>query len=226
MSERTCRECGIDIGHLHRSSTSCSQLCQERFRRRARRQERLASDPATCSVCHQSFPRTRRDRRTCSRKCMRLAHYRANRDLYTERAKAWQLANADRWAEYGRVYRAETLDQARARQRAWYGDNRDRVAVYGTQRRAAKRGNPDSVGVSIEDWRRVLRRHGGCCAYCGVKALKIHMEHVIPLARGGRHAVGNVLPVCPSCNSSKGAQLLVEWRYGRKRRGARRRMAA
>lgn len=41
------------------------------------------------------------------------------------------------------------------------------------------------------------------------------MDHVIPLARGGRHGIGNVLPACQPCNSSKGARLLAEWNVSR-----------
>lgn len=32
---------------------------------------------------------------------------------------------------------------------------------------------------------------------------------------GGRHAIGNVLPVCATCNLSKHDKLLAEWRYRR-----------
>jgi hypothetical protein len=38
------------------------------------------------------------------------------------------------------------------------------------------------------------------------------MDHVIPLAKGGRHTIGNVLPVCGYCNSTKHSLLLVVWR--------------
>ena len=37
-------------------------------------------------------------------------------------------------------------------------------------------------------------------------------ELIMPIIRGGRHSIGNLLPACGSCNSSKGAKLLVEWR--------------
>jgi 5-methylcytosine-specific restriction endonuclease McrA len=29
------------------------------------------------------------------------------------------------------------------------------------------------------------------------------MDHFIPLAGGGTHALGNLVPACPSCNYSK-----------------------
>lgn len=45
------------------------------------------------------------------------------------------------------------------------------------------------------------------------------MDHVVPLSRGGRHSIGNILPACESCNLSKHASYLVEWRR-RQRRNA------
>lgn len=41
----------------------------------------------------------------------------------------------------------------------------------------------------------------------------ISIDHIIPISRGGRHSVGNLQPMCISCNSSKGTQLMVEWIY-------------
>jgi 5-methylcytosine-specific restriction endonuclease McrA len=42
------------------------------------------------------------------------------------------------------------------------------------------------------------------CAYCGGPAE--HVDHVAPLARGGAHALGNLLPACADCNLEKGAR--------------------
>ena len=71
--------------------------------------------------------------------------------------------------------------------------------------------------VTEREWCRLLNRFSGCCAYCGNRA-KLSMEHVIPLTRGGSHSIGNLLPVCQSCNSSKNNRLLVEWRWGPRQR--------
>lgn len=38
------------------------------------------------------------------------------------------------------------------------------------------------------------------------------IDHVIPLVRGGRHIADNLVASCRSCNSSKGAKLLSEWK--------------
>jgi 5-methylcytosine-specific restriction endonuclease McrA len=52
-------------------------------------------------------------------------------------------------------------------------------------------------------WQRRLQR--GLCAYCGqtFPAKELTMDHVVPVARGGRSAKGNVVPACKACNNQK-----------------------
>lgn len=52
-------------------------------------------------------------------------------------------------------------------------------------------------------WQRRLQR--GLCAYCGQQfpAKELTMDHVVPVARGGRSSKGNVVPSCKPCNSKK-----------------------
>lgn len=40
------------------------------------------------------------------------------------------------------------------------------------------------------------------CAYCGNSG-DLHIEHFIPISKGGPHAIGNIVPACQPCNFSK-----------------------
>ena len=81
--------------------------------------------------------------------------------------------------------------------------------------------NPDPVHVKRERekaralrntdwWRAQLQR--GVCHYCGVKvgAENLTMDHVIPVARGGKSTRGNCVPCCKACNSKKKAYTPAE----------------
>ena len=52
-------------------------------------------------------------------------------------------------------------------------------------------------------WRRRLQR--GLCAYCGgtFSERELTMDHVVPVARGGRSVRGNVVASCKPCNARK-----------------------
>ncbi|WP_431863023.1 HNH endonuclease [Microbacterium algeriense] len=39
-----------------------------------------------------------------------------------------------------------------------------------------------------------------------------HLDHVMPIARGGSHSIGNLTAACARCNLSKGALTVMEWR--------------
>ena len=52
----------------------------------------------------------------------------------------------------------------------------------------------------------------GTCHYCGRKVgiKNLTMDHVIPLARGGRSTKGNLVPCCKTCNTTKQSDLPPE----------------
>lgn len=70
---------------------------------------------------------------------------------------------------------------------------------------------PGTYRVTVSDWMKILRAFNHRCAYCG-KAGEMTIDHVLPISRGGRHCVGNLVPACRSCNFSKGSMTIVEWR--------------
>jgi 5-methylcytosine-specific restriction endonuclease McrA len=60
-------------------------------------------------------------------------------------------------------------------------------------------------------WKR--RIADGVCYYCRRRVGTGHltMDHLVPLARGGRSIRGNVVPACAECNVQKKTRLPVEW---------------
>jgi len=54
----------------------------------------------------------------------------------------------------------------------------------------------------------VLERDNFTCQYCGAQApsVKLHVDHVVPVARGGRNDYDNLLVACESCNQGKSAK--------------------
>ena len=83
------------------------------------------------------------------------------------------------------------------------------------QRRRARLRDARSPGVTPEQWQEICAKFQNaegetCCAYCG-KACAATIDHVVPIARGGRDEPDNVLPACGSCNSSKSNWLISEW---------------
>jgi 5-methylcytosine-specific restriction endonuclease McrA len=68
-----------------------------------------------------------------------------------------------------------------------------------------------SANKGILSSREIASLYNQPCQNCGSKA-NLSIDHIIPLARGGSHTIGNLMTLCKSCNSSKGKKLLVEWK--------------
>lgn len=123
--------------------------------------------------------------------------------------------------EHDRLYRERHPDRRRVSKRRWYEQHREMErAAYRRRyardkaphkaKEAKRRAAVTGAVVTARDWRRLVARYRNRCAYCG-RARPLEQDHVIPLSRGGRHSIGNLLPACASCNRSKQALLLVEW---------------
>jgi len=78
-------------------------------------------------------------------------------------------------------------------------------------RQARKRAAEVAGPVSTATYAAILS--SGPCVYCGDLAEQV--DHVRPLARGGREHPANLVPSCARCNRSKRARLLTEWQAGR-----------
>ncbi|MEX2394299.1 MAG: HNH endonuclease [Actinomycetota bacterium] len=56
--------------------------------------------------------------------------------------------------------------------------------------------------LTDEQWASLVAAWGGC-AYCGKAVKGLQRDCVLPISRGGRYTLENVVPACASCNTSK-----------------------
>lgn len=96
-----------------------------------------------------------------------------------------------------------------------YAKRNPEVGRAAKRRRRAQKVNAGLYVVLQSDWRSMLHRYRNLCAYCE-KNEATSVDHVIPLNKGGRHSIGNLLPACMTCNPSKSDKYLSEWKYGRR----------
>jgi 5-methylcytosine-specific restriction endonuclease McrA len=71
-----------------------------------------------------------------------------------------------------------------------------------SKRRKAQMRNSVAIQVSGQEISARFAKFDHRCAYCGAGG-DLHIEHVVPISRGGGHAIGNIVPACESCNYSK-----------------------
>jgi hypothetical protein len=82
--------------------------------------------------------------------------------------------------------------------------------------RFAARRRARLADVAFEDFTRaeIIRRDGRWCYLCGRGELtdtEIHIEHKVPISRGGGHTLENVAVACADCNTRKGSMTVTEY---------------
>lgn len=141
---------------------------------------------------------------------------------HAETATRWQQANRDRHRAANKAYRERNPEKTRLKSLRWHRANPDKVAAkskrYAQSHRELKRDvdarrrsrMAQGVGVTTAEWREVKRAAVGLCAYCG-HPRRLTLDHLDPIARGGRHEPDNITAACKSCNSAKNDSTLVVW---------------
>jgi 5-methylcytosine-specific restriction endonuclease McrA len=66
-------------------------------------------------------------------------------------------------------------------------------------------------GYQVREY--VLAKWKRTCVYCGKKETALHIEHLVPKARGGSDRVDNLTLACQSCNQRKGKQTASEFGF-------------
>ncbi len=58
----------------------------------------------------------------------------------------------------------------------------------------------------------ILKRDNSTCRYCGARppGVVLHIDHVHPVAQGGKNELENLVTACRDCNAGKGARLIED----------------
>ena len=175
-----------------------------------------------CKDCQKVVNRERylanREKRLAKQK----EYYQQNREKAIEYARQWSKDNPEKCKEYHEVYAEKYPEKERLRHfnkakkyreekpelvkewdRRWRENHPEKVALKNQKRRAKY----SEFLVTEKDIRKI---YSSQCVACGTYE-RITLDHIVPLSRGGNHSLGNLQPLCFSCNSSKGNKLMSEW---------------
>lgn len=135
------------------------------------------------------------------------AEVRAKDPHKLRRAKAeWRRRNPDKVSGESRRYREKHLEKVTARLDAWRKANPDQVRAHANNRRARKLAAGGSYTKA--DVAAIMKAQSGRCAYCKRKleGIERHVDHIIPLAKGGSNHRRNLQILCRPCNQRKWAK--------------------
>ena len=129
--------------------------------------------------------------------------YENDKEKIKTRIQKWRDENKEHVANYLKAYKNEYLKHYKNTEK--YTDSRKRCNA-----RRAKRIFDSSDGSLTIDYIASLKDiQNDKCYYCDnpldfKKKRSVHMDHYMPISKGGKHSVGNVVLSCAKCNISKG----------------------
>ncbi|MEU5361150.1 HNH endonuclease [Streptomyces albidoflavus] len=172
----------------------------------------------TCTKCGETkaleefsaYRRARDGKKPYCRQCARQyaqtptqkrAYYAANRERLNESTKR---RNRDRYAT-DPEYRASQITRSVERRRADPAIQRE-----ANNRRRARKAAATVKPFTTAELHAAWDEAGFyACYWCDcdfTDSVKMHVDHLVPLDRGGAHAVENLVPACSDCNLSKNAK--------------------
>ena len=183
---RSCLDCAADISMRHCTAYYCVECAVEHARESHRlTQQRRMSNPANREQQRLKMQEKRRD-----------AEYHSS-ELERRRAYGRNPENHERMMAYSKWYRKLPSSLAKNRQRE-------------NKRRALK---VSQLGFVTPDVLAMLES-ATKCAVCNrgfTKRNPKHIDHVVPITKGGLHDNGNLQALCRVCNSSKHARDPIEF---------------
>lgn len=153
-----------------------------------------------------------------------LAEYRSkpeNAARARQRTKEWRSIpeNKERHTKWAAEYHSvpENKERLRHAKLQWTRSNREAVASAKARRRANRLASPGThTRKEVSD---LLVQQRFCCANCeaDLHMVKRHLDHWMPLIKGGSNSIENLQWLCATCNVKKGALDPIDWlvRLGR-----------
>ena len=126
------------------------------------------------------------------------SYYHANKEKFTAAKKRWQLNNLDKFRTYNRKS---------------YQKNPSKAIIRSRNRKIKMMGN----GTAPYTLEQVLDKYGAVCYLCEVAIdlslprkigidgweMGLHLDHIIPVSKGGQDSLDNVAPTHAICNLNK-----------------------
>lgn len=208
LGEKLCRRCGevLPLDHFYPTN---------QWRKRTQDYGRRPY----CKECCKNENRKYNTENSEAVKAARQEYYQKNRERFIEKHREWTARNREHYNEYvSQYYRNRKIndpgfserlkEKCRVKNRqAYHSDSARRSKMLmNSKRHRARRAGAKIHTLTSEQWLWLKDIYGHRCAYCGKQSERLTMDHIVPVSKGGNHALSNLVPACPHCNSTKNAR--------------------
>lgn len=231
---RRCRVCALEFvpsraGNRGPWPIECSDRCRRVYRAWNTEQWRTGNrqSPDTCVWCFGTMIKTpaRNTVRYCSTACRLMARNHLTSNTELDRCELPRCPDCGLvGCQSRKTRRSDRSSTKRPRgrcrdcHRRWAREYELNRPIGPVRDRKRRRNRVIAAGDTMSS-AQVIERFGNICYLCDHEIdvmiddkrdpMYLHIDHIIPISRGGQHTWDNVAPTHARCNESKGAKLLA-----------------
>lgn len=126
-------------------------------------------------------------------------------------SRKYKEEHKDEISKYNRDYYERKKQEMKKRNKERYPFLKDYFLAKSRERRAKLRGLEGSH--TKEDVLSIIEMQSWLCVYCktDLSASGYHVDHIVPLAKGGGNGKDNIQCLCARCNQRKSDKMPDEW---------------
>jgi 5-methylcytosine-specific restriction endonuclease McrA len=136
--------------------------------------------------------------------------YQENKEKIREQHARHRKENPEKVKACKARWQKNNIEKSRAATARWYEKNTEKAKIVNHNNRAKRVSCGGRLSPRLAE--RLLAFQKNKCAVCR-KSLRggYHLDHIVPLSRGGKNADSNIQLTCPKCNQEKGPKNPIQF---------------
>jgi 5-methylcytosine-specific restriction endonuclease McrA len=125
-----------------------------------------------------------------------------------ENSRRWRKNHPGLTTKRVKEWREKNPEKAKENRRNWAKNNPEKNKISHINNLTKRR---KAVGsFTLGEWELVKKQYGNTCPACNKPEpiIKLTVDHIIPLSKGGSNWIENIQPLCGPCNTRKFTKII------------------
>lgn len=143
----------------------------------------------------------------CTKK-YRHNYYMSDKETHKTNSRNYYARNNEKYRQFKREYHIVNRGKISKNKQAYYASNPDKIRNLNHKRRARLLGVESGPKPTRDE---MLKAQSGQCPDCGTTDGPWHVDHIMPISKGGNDTADNVRVICATCNRRKNNKHPDDW---------------